>query len=66
MQLEVPLLERTGVLQRDGHLCKGAAVVRLHGPDRDGTEKLTGGQWDRIVAPLTIERLRARGLFDGM
>jgi uncharacterized protein YecE (DUF72 family) len=83
-----------------GHLCTGAAVVRLHGPDRDGMEKLTGERWDRIVAPkddeldrlvdmvremreksltvylninnhfegsapLTIERLRARGLFDG-
>jgi uncharacterized protein YecE (DUF72 family) len=25
------------------------AVVRLHGPDRAGMEKASGGRWDRIV-----------------
>jgi uncharacterized protein YecE (DUF72 family) len=82
-----------------GSLVRNSAVVRLHGPDRDGIEKQTGEIWDRIVAPkdedlarlldmirdmrdrsltvylnvnnhfegsapLTIERLRERGLFD--
>ena len=46
-------------------------VIRLLGPDRQGIEKQTGKQWDRIVAPkddeLTaivkmIETLLARGL----
>lgn len=27
------------------------AVIRLHGPDRKGIEKVTGKNWDRIVAP---------------
>ena len=27
------------------------AVIRLHGPDRQQIEKLTGKQWNRIVAP---------------
>ena len=47
------------------------AVVRLHGPDRQGMEKMTGKQWDRIVAPKdeeigdildTIGRLLGRGV----
>jgi uncharacterized protein YecE (DUF72 family) len=80
-----------------GGLVRDSAVVRLHGPDREGIEKQTGESWDRIVAPkdedlarlidmvtdmrdrsmtvylninnhfegsapLTIERLRERGL----
>jgi uncharacterized protein YecE (DUF72 family) len=27
------------------------AVIRLHGPDRQGIEKLTGKDWSKIVAP---------------
>ena len=27
------------------------SVIRLHGPDRKGTEKQTGKDWSRIVAP---------------
>ena len=47
------------------------AVIRLHGPDRRGMEKMTGKQWDRIVAPKdeeigdildTIGRLLGRGV----
>ncbi len=26
------------------------AIIRLHGPDRSGMEKMTGKQWDRIVS----------------
>jgi hypothetical protein len=26
-------------------------VLRLHGPDRKGIEKATGGKWDTIIAP---------------
>jgi uncharacterized protein YecE (DUF72 family) len=29
----------------------GAAVIRLHGPDREGMEEKSGGAWDRIVEP---------------
>ena len=47
------------------------AVIRLHGPDRRGMEKMTGKRWDRIVAPKdeeigdildTIGRLLGRGV----
>jgi uncharacterized protein YecE (DUF72 family) len=34
---------------------KGTCVVRLHGPDRGGIEKLTGEMWDKIVAPKDAE-----------
>jgi uncharacterized protein YecE (DUF72 family) len=29
----------------------GAAVIRLHGPDRKGIEEKTGGNWSEIVEP---------------
>jgi uncharacterized protein YecE (DUF72 family) len=38
-----------------GRLLRGAAVVRLHGPDREGIEQATGESWDRIVAPKDDE-----------
>lgn len=85
--------------RRFGSIVRDPVVVRLHGPDRDGIERLTGEKWDRVVAPkdddlarlldmmrdmrdrgmtvylninnhfegsapLTIGRLRERGLFD--
>ncbi len=31
------------------------AIIRLHGPDRQGMEKRTGKQWNRIVAPKDEE-----------
>ncbi len=34
---------------------RGTQVVRLHGPDREGMEKLTGEKWDRIAAPKDAE-----------
>jgi len=45
----VPLYERFG------RLLRGSVVVRLHGTDRAGIEKLTGERWDRIVAPRDEE-----------
>ena len=32
-----------------------AIVLRLHGPDREGMERDTGSQWDRIVVPRDDE-----------
>ena len=26
-------------------------IIRLHGPDRKGIEKLTGKNWSRVIAP---------------
>jgi uncharacterized protein YecE (DUF72 family) len=37
--------------KRYGELVRGAVVVRLHGPDREGMERETAKSWDRIVAP---------------
>jgi uncharacterized protein YecE (DUF72 family) len=57
---------------REGWFQEGdLAVVRLHGPDRQGMEKMSGKRWDRIVAPKdeeigdildTIGRLLGRGV----
>jgi uncharacterized protein YecE (DUF72 family) len=38
-----------------GSLLRGATVVRLHGPDREGMEKATGERWDRIIAAKDAE-----------
>jgi len=32
-----------------------AAVIRLHGPDREGMERKTGNRWDRLVVPRDAE-----------
>jgi uncharacterized protein YecE (DUF72 family) len=34
---------------------RGTCVIRLHGPDRGGMEKLTGQMWDKIIAPKDTE-----------
>lgn len=34
---------------------KDMAVIRLHGPDRQGIEKITGKDWSQIVAPKDEE-----------
>ena len=34
---------------------KDTVVIRLHGPDRSGIEKITGGNWSKIVAPKDEE-----------
>ena len=89
----------TQTYKRHCSLLRDCAVVRLHGPDREGMEKVTGESWNRIVAPkddelsaivdmindmrgrsmtvylnvnnhyegsapLTIERLRERGILE--
>jgi uncharacterized protein YecE (DUF72 family) len=38
------------------------AVLRLHGPDREGMEEKTGGSWDKIVAPKDEELDRIAGM----
>jgi uncharacterized protein YecE (DUF72 family) len=45
----------TSIYQTCAGLLTGASVVRLHGPDRQGMEKLTGERWDKIVAPKDRE-----------
>ena len=47
-----PVVEIYG---RFGHLLRGAAVVRLHGPDREGIEQATAESWHRVVAPKDDE-----------
>jgi len=34
---------------------KDMAVIRLHGPDRQGIEKITDNDWSQIVAPKDEE-----------
>jgi len=34
-----------------GSLVRDSVAVRLHGPDREGIERQTGENWDKIVAP---------------
>jgi uncharacterized protein YecE (DUF72 family) len=34
---------------------KDMAVIRLHGPDRQGIEKVTGKEWSQVVAPKDEE-----------
>jgi uncharacterized protein YecE (DUF72 family) len=42
--------------QREQWFAEGdLALVRLHGPDRQGMEKMTGKRWDRIVSPKDEE-----------
>jgi uncharacterized protein YecE (DUF72 family) len=41
-----PIVE---IYQKYGHLLKGLVVIRLLGPDRQGIEERSGGQWNRIV-----------------
>jgi uncharacterized protein YecE (DUF72 family) len=31
------------------------AIIRLHGPDRQGIEKITGKRWDKIISPKDEE-----------
>ena len=34
---------------------KGLAIIRLHGPDRSGIEKLSGENWNKIYIPRDEE-----------
>ena len=37
-------------------------VIRLHGPDRSGIEKKTGGVWSKIVEPKDDELTDVAGI----
>ncbi len=52
--------------RRFGRLVRGAAVVRLHGPEREGIEKATGESWDRIIAPKDDELDRVAAMINDM
>jgi uncharacterized protein YecE (DUF72 family) len=51
---------RTLILQQE------AAVIRLHGPDRQGIEKRTGKQWNQIVAPKDEELAAIAEMIDDL
>lgn len=47
---------RKVLLAREQWFAEGdLAVIRLHGPDRGGMEKMTGKRWDQIVSPKDEE-----------
>lgn len=52
--------------RRFAGLLQGSAVVRLHGPDREGIEKQTGERWDRIVAPKDSELTEVASIVNDM
>ena len=52
--------------ERYARMLRGAVVVRLHGPDREGMEKATGESWDRIVAPKDEELRRVVDMINDM
>jgi uncharacterized protein YecE (DUF72 family) len=39
------------IYRRYGNFIENMAVIRLHGPDRQGIEEKSGGSWDRILEP---------------
>ncbi|MCF8243075.1 MAG: DUF72 domain-containing protein [Melioribacteraceae bacterium] len=45
----------TGIYKKYKDLITGKTIVRLHGPDRRGIEKKTGGDWSKIVEPKDNE-----------
>ncbi|MDY0287213.1 MAG: DUF72 domain-containing protein [Sphaerochaeta sp.] len=45
----------TSTLQRYGKSLGDVACIRLHGDDRQGIEKATGDEWNRIVTPRDEE-----------
>ena len=60
----MPPMEET--YKRHARMLRGAVVVRLHGPDREGMEKATGESWDRIVAPKDEELRRVVEMINDM
>jgi uncharacterized protein YecE (DUF72 family) len=56
----------TSLYERHGGLLKGTTVVRLHGPDRQGMEKLSGEKWDRVLAPKDGELTGIAGMIADM
>lgn len=45
----------TDVYEKFQRYISGTNVIRLLGPDRQGIEKITGKQWNKIVAPKDKE-----------
>jgi uncharacterized protein YecE (DUF72 family) len=51
---------------RDLIVQQEVAVIRLHGPDRQGIEKRTGKQWNQIVAPKDEELAAIAQMIDDL
>jgi uncharacterized protein YecE (DUF72 family) len=60
----MPPIDQTWAGFRDR--LQGTVVVRLHGPDREGMEKLSGESWDRIIAPKDDELARLVAMINDM
>ncbi len=45
----------TEIYEKFRESIRGTAVIRLHGSDRDGMEKITGDRWNTMVAPRDAE-----------
>ena len=43
------------VYANHGHYLQGTSIIRLLGPDRQGIEKSTGKNWNKVVAPKDTE-----------
>lgn len=43
------------IYEKYRELISGGTIIRLHGPDRKGIEKKTGGDWGKIVEPKESE-----------
>jgi uncharacterized protein YecE (DUF72 family) len=54
------------VVEKYGGLIRDLAVIRLHGPDREGIEERSGKSWDRIVDPKDEELERVAGMVKGL
>ena len=54
------------MVEKNGGLIRDLAVIRLHGPDREGIEERTGKVWDRIVDPKDEELERVAGTVKGL
>jgi uncharacterized protein YecE (DUF72 family) len=54
------------IVDKNAGQIHGLAVIRLHGPDREGIEERTGKSWDRIVDPKDDELERIAGMVKGL
>lgn len=52
----------TEVFGKSGIPASGTSVLRLHGPDRKGMEKKSGGEWNRRIEPREDELEDVLGL----
>ncbi|MCE1189235.1 MAG: DUF72 domain-containing protein [Ignavibacteria bacterium] len=43
------------IVKKYSSLFSDSIIIRMHGPDRQNIEKLTGSRWDSIIAPKTEE-----------